>query len=216
VTCCFTAQTEIKEFWVNEVNLTPTITPSGGLADATVAKIVIFNEPVTPAAIAIKGFENDTIKLGALFLICTCSRPGSLWNFVTQTGINWRSIVAQSNTLDLFQTNWNSNTNLTGVSLGTPSASSQAISLNTNQCGVPNSANKLQGTPAAQYWAFRRLIDQQICSPSSSPPPNNALVVAISSTCVILSAGLACVVFLLGSRKSRFAPRGASQNVRGA
>ena len=49
VTCCFTAQEEVRELWVNEIDVTPLITPASGLADPLITKTITFTEPSTDA-----------------------------------------------------------------------------------------------------------------------------------------------------------------------
>ena len=185
VTCCFTAQEQVVQLFVNEQDLTDFISPQSGLSDASVAKVVTFVEPSGPAMFALKGFENNEIKTAALFLICTCTRPGSEWNFVTtsEPAPNlWKSVASLSISFDQFPLTWNSNFNLTDLSLTSGKLSSEPINLNTNLCGIPSSLNKLkanQGVPPSKFWTLRRFVNQTMTcgtsSPFSPPPPRTGV-----------------------------------------
>jgi hypothetical protein len=172
VTCCFTAQEQVVQLFVNEIEITSLLTPQNGLADAAVAKTVTFTEPSGPAMFAVKGYENNEIKIASLFLICKSTRNNSSWNFVSSMAHPWKTVLSSSVQNDVFPANWYSNYNYSGLTQSPAQVSTESITLNTSLCGTPNNANKLrpnQGVPARKYWTLKLFVNQTVQCGTNSP-----------------------------------------------
>jgi hypothetical protein len=93
VTCCFTANQDILELWVDEMDLTSQIT-GGGLDKKSQAKFITFPEPDHVVSFAIKGMETEGGKTGSVMLQCVSDRADSVWNDLklSSTPNNWNSM----------------------------------------------------------------------------------------------------------------------------
>ena len=162
VTCCFTAQTEIRQLFVDDQNITTSITPQESLNNPFVSKTVTFNEPDHLSVIGIKGYENNEFYPASLMLKCVCTNPSSNWNFVSNT-TSWVSVSAETTRDDLFPSNWYS-PSYEGPFLSIQNlAGDNSYTLSSPSCGDTSTVQQIrvpQGSPSRFYWTARKMVDK--------------------------------------------------------
>ena len=155
--------------YVDEIDISPSVSPANPAdwQEKTITKTVSFTEPQLPAAIAIKGRDNNEILKGAISLKCNCTNPASKWNLVsvTDTGPEgWKTVVQfGSGSMDILPPMWWNNT-YTGPKKAPEVATSSTLFNVNDDCG-PAPTEKVhpkQGSPASQFWVLRKFVDQTL------------------------------------------------------
>jgi hypothetical protein len=166
----FSLENELIQVYVNEVEITSSVTPSTSFADYITAKTVTFTEPATASAFVIKGKENNEMTNAILTLRCSSTTPGSLWNFATTSNSGWSTVVSLTRTEDVMPNGWSNNfysgtqTIPTVVNV-TSSLSSSCGSLPTQHLRVNQGAN------TNYYFALRRFVNGTSCGTNSPTMP---------------------------------------------
>lgn len=168
VTCCFTALLFISEFWVDEVNIAPTVTPpliplreSMSYCESFYAQTrhVVFPEPSGDAVIGIVGASGNEVFRPSLSMRCNSSNPYSNWNMESYrgTGIySWKNVDPLSYSMSIFPEGWNT-LGFTGYNapLGRSIDSSYGIN---NDCGTYSGEKVRPSYGFHRYWALRRIV----------------------------------------------------------
>jgi hypothetical protein len=163
VTCCFTLNVQVIQFYVDQFDLTTQILPQSSLGNRLETKMVIFQEPDYPSVIAIKGYEQNELLTGSLLLKCISTNPNSGWNnLVSESSpeaTGWKTVNALSKTEDEFPHCWYCNDYDGQQSQAVTSSSS--LTLN-DTCGLIVLSNQIrpnQGSPQAKFWTVKKWVN---------------------------------------------------------
>ncbi|KAH9256673.1 hypothetical protein BASA81_005177 [Batrachochytrium salamandrivorans] len=189
VTCCFTTAHSILGLFVNELDVTLSITPFDKLNDTSVIKTVSFPEPSVDAAIALLGLEANLGLTASAQFRCSSTRRDSAWNFVMDNSFT----ILKANALAGLDVGWYRNAYV-GVDVGLSLGLLGGLDFLTlpGSCGGSllglNSLFPFRGN--SPYFAYRKLIrPSQECvlqppepTPAPTPVPTGSPTVCVPAT----------------------------------
>ena len=157
VTCCFTVAEEVLEFYVDENDLTSSITPQDKLADPSVVKTITFNEPKDTAVIAIKSYEKNEIATASGQMRCVSTRPGSPWTFLMDDSFRGMKNDEQNG----FPSKWKENS-FVGGGAGVSYNPGDDLAAPACGAGLPGGfrVEVDQGYPLRPFFVLRKSITQ--------------------------------------------------------
>jgi hypothetical protein len=167
VTCCFTMHSALVQLYVDQVDVTAHVSPANAFAHTQTTKHLAFPEPSGPVAFAIKGFENNEVRLGVMALRCQSTTPDSPWNFDSSPGtgpLSWKSVEALDLRLNEFPPDWYVN-EYTGRKKPAEGGNLDATVQIDASCGPPptHQVRGNQGNPASFFWTLRRYVNGTRC-----------------------------------------------------